>query len=105
MVMINNSGTNLTVVTDRKAKVLPPATAVEVFWPTDSRLFISKPGGASFRYDTYPPPRRWLNGHRVFVQVEADLSIFVVPSNTVKALPTLPKQPAHFPWLPQSTGP
>src|SRR4051794_39375135 len=80
LVVVNNSGQQLQVVSEGAPVIIPPNTASEVKYPGNTqRLSIRASDGRSWKYKWAPIPTNYWPRPRIFLQVEQDARIYILP--------------------------
>ncbi|MEO6569377.1 MAG: hypothetical protein ABIO94_11495 [Opitutaceae bacterium] len=103
IVLKNNSGGALTVVSDSESHTAAIAEVIRFVSPGSThQLVISTPAGERLTYNTSYPGKAYIYKHHMFVVVESNRRIYLLESKL--GLTSLPaQQPSGFPWAPASS--
>jgi hypothetical protein len=104
-ILINNAGVPVTIQSDGAFFHLPAGEAGEVVYPYQTGVFIISAAGTAREYRWVAPGNSFAPMNNVFLQVEADWQIYVLPQASYGPLKQLPaKQPAGYPLAPSRPG-
>ena len=104
IIIVNNSGQELVLMEDDDSNVLPPFEATETTLHRMEAFFIKLPNDAIWQYNLSPIDiRTYRHQHRIYMQIQPDGKIYVLPYKTLRPVKELPSQPVGYPLAPRKS--
>jgi hypothetical protein len=104
LVLVNNSGQGLTITSAATVVSLTPSTTAEVPFPSTPPplIVVRTADGHSWKYMWVPlDGASYGYGPQIYMQIEADGTIYVLPGKVKRVSKPLPVQPVGYPLKPQ----
>jgi hypothetical protein len=104
LVVVNNSGQRLTVTSAATVVPLPSSMIAEVPFPSTPPpvILVGTADGRTWKYKWAPlDGASYGYGFQIYLQIEADGAIYVLPGKVKGVSKPLPAQPASYPLKPQ----
>ena len=106
LVIFNNTGVAVQVVTDKSRCDIPNGKAGEIWYPIENTMTITHPNGVwTYVVDRYPPPAYCepTAQSNIHAQIESNGYIYVFLPTAPFPVRDLKPQPGGFPLVPSST--
>jgi hypothetical protein len=104
IVLLNNSGGTVVGIGDAASVTLVRTEKGEVSYSRGRLLLIQTADGKRLSYPFVPVDRAYRRAGDMFVQVEPDYKLYVLPPTTDGVVKELPEQPDGYPLSPQQEG-